>query len=153
MPVKSSYFLLEQGLIFFVSQVPSQMESLTPRMPVLWCFQINTFSGWNIVSFHIYMRCLLPHEWLLTHLKPYYFNFANSGEGPIKIVCVIFSFTNWSWKSQRRGKVIGEEKNWLYLSENWQEDHDKSEKHVFKEQWDIRLGSIAGDHRCQIILT
>lgn len=51
-------------------------------------------------------------------------------------------------KSQWRGK------NGLHLSENWQEDHNKSEKHgVFKEQWDIRLGSIAGDHRCQIFLT
>lgn len=29
------------GSYIFVSQVPSQMESLTPRMPGLWCFQIK----------------------------------------------------------------------------------------------------------------
>lgn len=134
MPVKDCYFLLKQGLMFFVSPVPSQMESLTPRMSEL-CqydpFKSNTLSGWNIASFHIYIRYLFPHEWLLTHLKPYYLNFANSGEGPIKTICVIFSSTNWSWKSQWR-------KSAFYLSENYQEDHDKSDKHgVFKEQWDI----------------
>lgn len=133
-PVKDCYFLLKQGLMFFVSPVPSQMESLTPRMSEL-CqydpFKSNTLSGWNIASFHIYIRYLFPHEWLLTHLKPYYLNFANSGEGPIKTICVIFSSTNWSWKSQWR-------KSAFYLSENYLEDHDKSDKHgVFKEQWDI----------------
>lgn len=138
MPVKSCYFLLEQGLTFFVSPVLSQMESLIPRMPGLCqyftkydAFKSNTLLGWNTVSFHIYIRYLFPHESLLPQLKPNYLNFASSGKGLIKTIFVIFNFTNWSWKSLWRGR------NGLYLAENCQA-HDKTDKHrVFKEQWDI----------------
>lgn len=87
MPVKSCYFLLEQGLVFFVSPLPSQMEILTPRMRGLCqydAFKSNTLLGWDIASFHIYIRYLFPHEWLPLHLKPYYLNFVNSREGPSK---------------------------------------------------------------------
>lgn len=109
LPVKCCYFLLEQGLIFFVSPAPPQMEILTPRMPRLCqydAFKTNSLSGWNIASFHIYIRYLFPHEWLLLHLKPYYLNFANSGEGPIKRVCHPQFYKTIMKKSMEKKKWI-----------------------------------------------